>query len=146
LFGNEFQYSLFCSLDAGLSFLGNLYTDGIREIIGKRALHICSEAAGIPDATGYVVSEALVNFDQYFDSMSRLSEGGYEVLCLGHRQALIGQDAKNYFQKSMADCRHFLKLVETSLIEADGDVQKVIARVKAIEYDPVPGPKQIEPA
>ena len=76
--------------------------------------------------------------------MSRLSEVEYEVLCLGHRQALNGQDANNYFQKSMNHCRDFLNLVETSLIEEGGDVQKVIARIRAIEYDPVQGPKQIE--
>jgi hypothetical protein len=70
----------------------------------------------------------------------------YEVLCLGHRQALNGQDAKNYFQKSMTHCRDFLNLVETSLIEKGGDVPKVIAQIKAIEYDPIQGPKQIEPA
>jgi len=39
-----------------------------------------------------------------------------------------------------------LNLVETALAEEGGDVQKVIARVKAIEYDTVQGPKQIEPA
>ena len=70
----------------------------------------------------------------------------YEVLCLGHRQALNGQDANNYFQKSMTHCRDFLNLVETSLTEEGGDVHKVIARVKAIEYDPIQEPKQIEPA
>ena len=59
---------------------------------------------------------------------------------------LDGQDAKNYFPKSMAHCRDFLNLVETSLIEEGGDVPKVIARIKAVEYDPVPEPKQIEPA
>ena len=120
--------------------------DSLSYFIPQKKILLCSEAAGIPDGTGYIVSEALVDFDQYYKSMSRLSEVGYEILCLGHRQALIGQDAKNYFQKSMVDCRHFLNLVETSLIEEDGDMHKVIARIKAIEYDPVPAPKQIEPA
>jgi hypothetical protein len=46
----------------------------------------------------------------------------------------------------MADCRHFLNLVEGALKEYGGDLQKVIARIKAVEYDPVPEPKQIEPA
>ncbi len=100
----------------------------------------------MPDAAGYIVSEALVDFDQYFESLRRLSEVEYEVLCLGHRQALSGQDANNYFQKSMTHCRDFLNLVETSLTEEGGDVQKVIARIKAIEYDPIQEPKQIEAA
>jgi glyoxylase-like metal-dependent hydrolase (beta-lactamase superfamily II) len=114
-------------------------------IPGKKIL-LCSEAAGLPDATGYIVTEALVDYDLYVESMRRLSKLDFEVLCLGHRQALTGQDAKNYFQKSMADCRHFLNLVERSLEAFGGDVQKTIMRVKAVEYDPIKGPKQIEPA
>jgi len=120
--------------------------DSLSYFIPQKKILFCSEAAGIPDGTGYIVSEALVDYDQYWESMSRLSQVGYEILCLGHRQAFMGQDAKNYFQKSMVDCRHFLNLVETSLTEEDGDMHKVIARIKAIEYDPVPGTKQIEPA
>ncbi len=120
--------------------------DCLSYFIPQKKVLFCSEAAGVPDETGYIVSEALVDFDQYYESMRRLSEVEYEVLCLGHRQALNGQDANNYFQNSMTQCREFLNLVETSLIEKGGDVQKVIALVKAIEYDPIQGPKQIEPA
>lgn len=120
--------------------------DCLSYFIPLKKVLFCSEAAGVPDETGYIVSEALVDFDQYYESMGRLSEVEYEVLCLGHRQALNGQDANNYFQKSMTQCRDFLNLVETSLIEKGGDVQKVIAQIKAIEYDPIQGPKQIEPA
>jgi hypothetical protein len=46
----------------------------------------------------------------------------------------------------MTHCRDFLNLVETSLIEEGGDMNKVIPRIKAIEYDPIQEPKQIEPA
>ena len=120
--------------------------DCLSYLIPQKKVLLCSEAAGIPDATGYIVSEALVDYDQYYESMSRLSAVGFEVLCLGHRQALDGQDAKNYFKKSMTHCRDFLNLVETSLIEEGGDMSKVIARIKAIEYDPIQEPKQIEPA
>lgn len=120
--------------------------DCLSFFIPQKKVLLCSESAGTPDATGYIVSEALVDYDQYYESMSRLSEVEYEILCLGHRQALNGQDANNYFQKSMTDCRDFLYLVETALIEEGGDVQKVIARIKAVEYDPIQGPKQIEPA
>jgi len=118
--------------------------DCLSYFIPQKKVLFCSEAAGIPDETGYIVSEALVGFDQYYESMGRLSEVEYEVLCLGHRQALNGQDANKYFQKSMTQWRDFLNLVETSLIEKGGDVQKVIAQIKAIEYDPIQGPKQIE--
>ncbi len=106
--------------------------DCLSYFIPQKKVLFCSEAAGVPDETGYIVSEALVDFDQYYESMRRLSEVEYEVLCLGHRQALNGQDANNYFQNSMTQCREFLNLVETSLIEKGGDVQKVIAQLRLL--------------
>jgi len=120
--------------------------DCLSYFIPQKKVLLCSEAAGVPDATGYIVSEALVDFDQYYESMSRLSEVEFDVLCLGHRQVLIGQDANDYFQKSMTHCRDFLNLVESSLIEEGGNVQKVLAQIKTIQYDPIQGPKQSEPA
>mgnify|MGYP001826348188 FL=1 len=71
--------------------------DCLSYFIPQKKVLLCSEAAGVPDATGYIVSEALVDFDQYYESMSRLSEVEFDVLCLGHRQVLIGQDANDYF-------------------------------------------------
>jgi glyoxylase-like metal-dependent hydrolase (beta-lactamase superfamily II) len=120
--------------------------DSLSYFIPRKKVLLCSEAAGIPDATGNIVSEALVDYDQYYESMSRLSKLEFDILCLGHRQALNGRDARNYFRKSMAHCRDFLNLVETSLVEEGGDMNKVVSRIKAIEYDPVQGPKQSEPA
>ena len=120
--------------------------DCLSYFIPQKKVLLCSEAAGVPDATGYIVSEALVDFDQYYESMSRLSEVEFDVLCLGHRQVLIGQDANDYFRKSMTHCRDFLNLVESSLIEEGGNVQKVLAQIQTIQYDPIQGPKQSEPA
>jgi glyoxylase-like metal-dependent hydrolase (beta-lactamase superfamily II) len=120
--------------------------DCLSYFIPQKKVLLCSEAGGIPDGNGHIVSEALVDYDLYYESMRRLSQLDYEVLCLGHRQALDGQDAKKYFQKSMSHCRHFLNLAETLLIEHGGNLQKVVARIKEIEYDPLDGPKQIEAA
>jgi glyoxylase-like metal-dependent hydrolase (beta-lactamase superfamily II) len=120
--------------------------DCLSYFIPQKKTLLCSESVGLPDETDYIVSEALVDFDQYYESMRRLSQMEFDVLCLGHRQALSGQDAKNYIPKSMTHCRKFLNLVESCLIKESGDVQKVMTLVKAVEYDPIQGPKQIEPA
>jgi len=120
--------------------------DCLSYFIPQKKVLFCSEAAGIPDAAGHIVCEALVDFDQYYESLTKLSAIQFDVLCLGHRQALNGREARQYIRKSMADCRQFLNLVETCLAEESGDVQQVIGRIKAIEYDPITEPKQIEAA
>ena len=100
--------------------------DSLSYFIPRKKILLCSEAAGIPDAAGYVVSEALVDYDQYYESLNRLSEVDCDVLCLGHRQALTCSDIGKYFQQSLADCRNFLNLVESTLTEFDGDMKLLI--------------------
>ncbi len=107
---------------------------------------ISSEAAGQPDRTGYIVSDCLLDYDQYFSSMKRLSLLDIEILCLGHLFVYTGDDAKKYLKESMLECERFRKLVELCLDEEDGDLDRVRIRIKKIEYDSNDGPKQPEPA
>jgi len=114
-------------------------------IQGKKIL-ISSEAAGQPDRTGYIVSDCLLDYDQYFSSMKRLSLLDIEILCPGHLFIYTGDDAKKYLRESMLECERFRKLVELCLDEEDGDLDRVKIRIKKIEYDNNDGPKQPEPA
>jgi glyoxylase-like metal-dependent hydrolase (beta-lactamase superfamily II) len=106
----------------------------------------CSEAAGIADPTGYVVSDCLVDYDQYVDSMKKLALLDSDAICLAHRYAFTGQDARNYIPRSLKYCDEFRNLVETCLTEEHGDIARVMTRIKAFEYDVKQEPKQPEPA
>ena len=114
-------------------------------IQGKRIL-ISSEAAGQPDRTGYIVSDCLLDYDQYFNSMKRLGSLDIEILCPGHLFVYTGDDAKKYLSESMQECERFRQRVELCLDEEGGDLDKVKIRIKKIEYDNNDGPKQPEPA
>jgi glyoxylase-like metal-dependent hydrolase (beta-lactamase superfamily II) len=101
--------------DAGLAFLGDIYVQAIKEILGSRtpaycflthshfdhcgsvSVLMCSEAAGVPDQTGDIISDFLVDYDRYVESMGRLKNLDVEVLCLGHRFAFTG-DLQNVIQ------------------------------------------------
>jgi glyoxylase-like metal-dependent hydrolase (beta-lactamase superfamily II) len=107
---------------------------------------ICSEAAGTTDTTGYIVSECLVDYDQYVHSIKKLERMDSDVICLAHRYAFTGQDAKNYIPRSLKYCDEFRILVESCLAEEHGDMAAVISRIKVVEYDVKPDPKQPEPA
>ena len=107
---------------------------------------ICSEAAGIADPTGYIVSDCLVDYDQYVNSMKKLALLDSDVICLAHRYAFTGQDARNYIPRSLKYCDEFRNLVETCLAEEHGDISRVMTRIKAVEYDVKQEPKQPEPA
>ncbi len=107
---------------------------------------MCSEAAGVPDQTGDIILDCLVDYDRYVDSMKRLNELDIAVLCLGHRFAFTGDDAGKYIPNSIVCLETFRNRVEQCFIEENGDLQKVIQHVKKFEYDDKEGPKQLEAA
>ncbi|MFH0994787.1 MAG: MBL fold metallo-hydrolase [Pseudomonadota bacterium] len=107
---------------------------------------ICSEAAGIEDPTGYIVSECLFDYDQYVNSMKKLELLDADAICLAHRYAFTGADARSYIPRSLKYCDEFRNLVETYLSAEHGDIPRVMTRIKAVEYDVKQEPKQPEPA
>jgi glyoxylase-like metal-dependent hydrolase (beta-lactamase superfamily II) len=120
--------------------------DCLSYYIPQKKILMCSEAAGVPDQTGDIVSDFLVDYDRYVESMKRLNNLDVEVLCLGHRFAFTANDAKEYIRKSMQSCEEFLKRAEACFTEEAGDLQSIIKRVKKFEYNDKPGPKQLEAA
>lgn len=112
----------------------------------QKKILMCSEAAGVPDQTGEIISDFLVDYDRYVDSMQRINKLEVGVVCLGHRFAFTGDDARRYIPQAIASCETFLKRAEDCFIRADGDLQKVIQDVKKFEYDDKEGPKQLEAA
>ncbi|MBW2607044.1 MAG: MBL fold metallo-hydrolase [Deltaproteobacteria bacterium] len=121
-------------------------SDCLSYYIQEKKILISSEAAGQSDLTGYIVSDCLYDYDQYFRSMKRLSLLDIEILCPGHLFVYTGDDAKKYLRESMQECERFRKLVELCLDEENGDLDRVKIRIKKIEYDSNDGPKQPEPA
>jgi 2-aminobenzoylacetyl-CoA thioesterase len=107
---------------------------------------ICSEAAGIADPTGYIVSDCLVDYDQYVHSIKKLALLDSNAICLAHRYAFTGADASNFIPRSLKYCDEFRNLVEICLAEEHGDIPRVMTRIKAVEYDVKQEPKQPEPA
>ncbi|MGD2269280.1 MAG: MBL fold metallo-hydrolase [Desulfobacterales bacterium] len=120
--------------------------DCLSYYIPEKKILFTSEAAGQPDLTGYIVSDCLADYDEYFRSIQRLSLLDFDVLCLGHLFAYTDQDARNYIRASLAECERFRQLVESCLIRENWDLERVKNHVKSIEYDSNSGPKQIETA
>jgi len=121
-------------------------SDCLSYYIQEKKILISSEAAGQSDLTGYIVSDCLYDYDQYLSSIKRLSLLDIEILCPGHLFIYTGDDAKKFLRESMQECEKFRRLVELCLDEEDQDLDRVMIRIKKIEYDSNDGPKQPEPA
>ena len=120
--------------------------DTLSFYIPERRVLFPSEAAGIPDQTGYIVIDCLLDYDQYVDSLKSLCGLEIETLCLGHRWACTGDDARSYMERALEHCDLFFHTTCRFLEEEQGNIGNVIQRIREFEYDPKPQPKQPEPA
>lgn len=111
----------------------------------KNAL-MAGDALGTMDQSGYIFSDWLVDYDLYYGSLEKMRSLNPDIICLGHIYAFTGEDAKSYIPDSISHARKFLKLIETSLAEHNGELQEVIAHIKSLEYDGKDGLAQPEPA
>jgi 2-aminobenzoylacetyl-CoA thioesterase len=112
--------------------------------IPEKGILIGSEALGCEDSAGSIQPEFLVDYDAYRQSLVTLANLDADVLCPGHRVVVTGPDVKKYLSQSIETAETFVAMVEGFLREEGGDVERTTARVKAVEWDPKPYPKQPE--
>ncbi|MCB2192497.1 MAG: MBL fold metallo-hydrolase [Deltaproteobacteria bacterium] len=114
--------------------------------IPQKNVLMASEAVGTNAPGGYIVSEFLVSFDAYLESLNRLQALEVDTLCPGHHAVHTGPDAKNHIARGMAAARHFRDWVLRLLDQENGDQERVVELVRTGEYDHRTGPKQPLPA
>lgn len=109
-------------------------------------LLVASEAAGVLHPNGYVVTENLVSFEVYMTSLRRLAGLGADILCQAHHYVFTGRDVEAFMRKSTRAALEFQALVEQVWETSGGNLQETVERVKVMEYDPMPLPRQPESA
>lgn len=110
-------------------------------IPGKKWVFV-GEAAGICGPTGFISTEFLSDFDDYMHNLERLAALNPDLICQSHFALFTGTDAKTFFNRSIEAARRFKARTDEFLDQEHGDVDKVVARIKAAEYDNLPPPKQ----
>lgn len=120
--------------------------DFLSYYIPERRILIASEAAGCMAYSGIISTACLTDFGVYLSSLDRLASLEVEVLCLGHISVCLGEDAKTFLDRSIETALHFKILVKELWEDENGEINRVMERVKDVEYDPIPLPKQPEPA
>ena len=112
--------------------------------VPEKKILFTGEALGVMDDDGYIFSEWLSDYTDYFNSMQKLAELDVDILCPGHGNVLTGEDAAGYIPRSIEYCKYFRQLIEDTLKETGGDEEEAKRRIKAKEYDPPPRPNQPE--
>jgi glyoxylase-like metal-dependent hydrolase (beta-lactamase superfamily II) len=105
---------------------------------------VSAEATGDADGFGQAQTNFLVDYDVYVESIKRLTTLDAEILCLGHRVVFTGSDVKAHLKRALDAAAHYLCMTEGFLLDEKGDIERVVNRVKADEWDKKPWPKQPE--
>ncbi len=112
----------------------------------ERSILVASEAVGVLHPNDYLVCECLVDFEAYLTSLRRLARLGAEILCQAHHYVFTGPDVEAFFRRSTRMTLEFQALVERTWEETGENLPETLKRVKALEYDSMPPPRQPEAA
>lgn len=121
--------------------------DMLSYYIPEKKILIATESAGCQDKMGHIVISPLVDYDIFFSSLKRLAALPVEIFCQGHHIVWVGsEEVQDYFARAIAETEQFREHVEHLLCEEQGSVERVVARIKAEEYDTNTEVKQPEAA
>ncbi len=116
--------------------------DSLSYHIPQKKWVFIGEAGGVTGPTGFISTEFLADFDAYMQNIRRLASLHPDIISQSHFALFTGEDARHFFSRSLEAARRFKELADAFLDEEHGDVDKVVERIKAAEYDDRPGPKQ----
>jgi glyoxylase-like metal-dependent hydrolase (beta-lactamase superfamily II) len=120
--------------------------DFLSYYVPEKKILVASESAGSALSSGTISTDSLADFGLYLDSLNRLASLDAQILCQGHRYVYVDEDVEAFLQRSIRSALEFKAMVEESLFEESGDLRRVLQRIRKIEYDPLPTPKQLEAA
>jgi glyoxylase-like metal-dependent hydrolase (beta-lactamase superfamily II) len=121
--------------------------DHVSYYIPEKKILMATEACGCLDRAGQIITEFLVDYDAYIASIERLAALPIEILCQGHHFVLVGmQEVEDFFARSIREAKAYKERVCELLDAEGGAVERVVARIKAEQYDANPHVKQLEQA
>lgn len=101
-------------------------------IIPDRAI-FCGETSGVPDTMGEILPEFLSSYDDYINSLRKLSGLEVDIIGLAHGGLLTGEDAYTYFSRSIEATERFRSMIEDYL-EKYEDMERVVETIAEEQY------------
>lgn len=120
--------------------------DFISYWIPEKKVLIASEAVACYENDGYLQSEFLVDFDAYLESLAAIKNLDAKILCPGHHVVFTDQDVKLHIEASFRATNNYLTMTEQFLDQEKGDIDYTVSRIKIMQWDNRPWPKQPESA
>ena len=120
--------------------------DMLSYYLPEQKILFATESAGCLAQNGRIISEFLVDYDAYINSLKRFSTLDVEIFCQGHHFVFTDDSVKDFFAGSLQMAESFKKHVDELLYREGGSIEKVVDIIKTEEYDSNPNLKQPEKA
>lgn len=101
-------------------------------VLPDRAL-FCGEACGVPDLKGEIIPEFLSSYDDYMESLEKMSRLEPLVIGLAHGGVLSGEDAVDYLPRSIKATEMFKERIK-SYLQRYSDIEKVVEVIAEEDY------------
>jgi 2-aminobenzoylacetyl-CoA thioesterase len=96
---------------------------------------VSGEAAGVPE-DDFIHSVFLSDYACYTESIKKLRSVKASVLCIAHVGILVGKnEISKYLSAALQSASDYREMIEDKLSEYDGDIEKLIDKITAYEYD-----------
>jgi glyoxylase-like metal-dependent hydrolase (beta-lactamase superfamily II) len=96
---------------------------------------VAGEAAGVPEGD-FIHSVFLASYEEYVNSIQKLSTIAAEALCIAHVGILAGREhIAKYLTASLAAAQKYRSKIERYMDKFNGDKQKVVDTIVTEEYD-----------
>jgi len=120
--------------------------DFLSYYVPEKKILVASESVGCALNLDYISTDSLTDFGVYLNSLKRLASLDVQILCQGHRYVYLDEDVESFLKRSIQAALEFKAMVEEYWVTENADLQRVFAKIKEVEYDPLPSPKQSEAA
>lgn len=120
--------------------------DFISYWIPEKKILIASEAVAVYQTDGTLQTEFLTDAHDYLVSLEEMNNLNPRVVCAGHYAVFTQEDARSHIENSMRETRAFVERVQDLIVREKGNLEAVVQKIKARDWDARPWPKQSEPA
>ena len=109
--------------------------DSISYYLPKIKALIPGEATGVYNDNYDIQSEFSSSYNDYINSLEKLTNLDVDILLLPHVHILTGDDAKGHIQKSLESAKVFKKRIDVFLDQFNGDREAVVNAIFKEDYE-----------
>lgn len=100
----------------------------------EKGMLFCGESAGVAEGD-FIHTPFLTSVEDYLASLEKIADIKPEILCIAHNGILTGDDVGRFISAAVDAANNYRDMIDAYLEEHAGDLEGVVERITAEEYD-----------